>query len=180
MSGSHTLRAGYDYRLYKELGFGTGAAAGQYDFGSNYTRQLDNSPAAVTGQQFAAFLLGQPTGGTIDRNAERLNYSPYHGLWFQDDWKISDKLSVNLGVRYEYEGATYDSENRNVRGWDPTATLSITSAAQAAYAATPIPEVPRRPTSRCWAATSSPPATSERSGTRTRTTGRRASAGPTG
>jgi hypothetical protein len=139
--GSHTLRAGYDYRRYIETGFGPGASAGQYDFGSNFTRQLDNSSAAVTGQQFAAFLLGQPTGGSIDRNAERLSYTPYHGVWFQDDWKLNRKLTLNLGLRYEYEAATYDSENRNVRGWDPNATLAITSAAQAAYAAAPIPEV---------------------------------------
>ena len=63
-------------------------------------------------------------------------------MFVQDDWRLSNKLTVNLGLRYEYEGATTDSENRNVRGFDPSATLSITSAAEAAYAANPIPQVP--------------------------------------
>ncbi len=139
--GNHTLRAGYDFRLYKERGFGPGASAGQYDFSAIYTRQLDNSTSAVTGQQLAAFLLGQPTGGAIDRNAERLNYTPYHGVWIQDDWKVTSRLTANLGLRYDYEGATSDSENRNVRGWDPSAPLGITGPAQAAYSASPIPEI---------------------------------------
>ena len=43
MSGRHTLRAGYDFRLYQETGAGPGRSAGQYDFANNYTRQLDNS-----------------------------------------------------------------------------------------------------------------------------------------
>jgi hypothetical protein len=141
IAGRHTFRGGYDFRMYKESGSGPGRAAGQYDFANNFTRQLDNSPNVATGQQMASFLLGIPTGGSIERNAERLNYAPYHGAWFQDDWKVSDRLTLNLGLRYEYEGATYDSGDRNVRGFDPNATLAISSAAQAAYARNPIAEI---------------------------------------
>ncbi len=141
VAGRHTLRAGYDMRLYKEFGAGPGRSAGQYDFGNNYTRQLDNSATTATGQQLASFLLGLPTGGSLERNAERLNYAPYHAFWFQDDWKISNRLTLNVGLRYDYEGATYDSDDRNVRGFDDGATLNITNAAQAAYARNPIPEI---------------------------------------
>ena len=140
-TGRHTLRGGYDLRLYQETGAGPGRSAGQYDFANNYTRQLDNSPTVTTGQQFAAFLLGQPTGGSIERNAERENWTPYHAVWIQDDWRVSDRLTLNAGLRYEYEGATYDTEDRNVRGFDPDAVLAIGAAAEAAYARNPIPEV---------------------------------------
>ena len=118
------------------------ARPGSTDFATNYTRQLDNSPTVTTGQQFAAFLLGQPTGGSIERNAERENWTPYHAVWIQDDWRVSDRLTLNAGLRYEYEGATYDTEDRNVRGFDPDAVLAIGAAAEAAYARNPIPEVP--------------------------------------
>ena len=142
MAGRHTFRGGYDLRMYQEIGAGPGRSAGQYDFGTNFTRQLDNSPVVTTGQQFAAFLLGQPTGGSIERNTDRENWSQYHGLWIQDDWRIGDRLTLNLGLRYEYEGATYESLDRNVRGFDPNADLTIAAAAEAAYARNPLPELP--------------------------------------
>jgi len=138
--GRHSVRAGYDLRLYRENGSEPGRAAGLYEFRSNFTRERDNS-AGNFGQDVASFLLGLPTGGTIERNAGRLNETWYHGMFAQDDWKVSDKLTINLGVRFEYEGATSDSLNRNVRGFDPDASISIAAAARAAYAANPIPEL---------------------------------------
>ena len=135
------LRAGYDARLYREFGSEPGRAAGQYDFRTNYTRERDNS-GALFGQDVASFLLGLPTGGSLDINAERLNDTWYHGVFVQDDWKITDRLTLNFGLRYEYEAPTIDSQNRNVRGFDPSAAVSIEAAARAAYAASPIPEIP--------------------------------------
>jgi hypothetical protein len=139
--GGHTVRTGYDGRLYRERGSEPGRAAGLYEFRGNYTRAAENTANAPYGQDIASFLLGIPTGGGIDRNTERLNQTWYHGLFVQDDWKVSDKLTVNLGLRYEYEGATTDSGNRNVRGFNSVADVSIAAAARAAYAANPLPQL---------------------------------------
>ena len=143
MMGKHSVKTGYDMRLYREFGANAGRQAGEYLIRNNaaFTRQLDNS-TSQNWQDLASFLVGLPTGGSIEVNGTRLNSTWYHGLFLQDDWRLSNKLTVNLGIRYEYEGATTDSENRNARGFDPAATLSITSAAETAYAASPIPQVP--------------------------------------
>ncbi len=142
IAGHHTLRAGYDFRVYREDASGLGHAAGRYDFRTDFTRgPFDNSPAAPIGQDLAALLLGQPTGGLLERNTSRSNQTVYHGLFFQDDWKTSARLTLNLGLRYEYEGPTTERFDRNVRGFDETSPSPIEAAARAAYAANPIPEI---------------------------------------
>ena len=73
--GKHSFRSGADVRVYREDSFPSVHSAGRYDFTRNavLTRQLDNSPAAAIGQDLAAMLLGYPSGGTIDRSADRFN-----------------------------------------------------------------------------------------------------------
>jgi hypothetical protein len=142
LTGVHSIRVGYDGRLYREASPNQSRQAPEFRFdrGGVVTRAADNSTGQF-GLDIASFLLGYVSGGSIDRNSPRLNNTLYNSVYFQDDWKISSRLTVNLGVRYEYEAPTTDAENRNVRGFDPAAALSIASAAQAAYAARPIPDV---------------------------------------
>ena len=141
--GSHSFKMGYDFRSYRENSAPSGHAAGRYDFGTTFTRgPLDNSATAAIGQELASFLLGVPTGGVIDRNATRSNQTLYNGMFFHDDWKITRKLTLNLGLRYELEGATTERYNRNIRGFDTTATSPIEAAAKTKYATSPIAEVP--------------------------------------
>jgi hypothetical protein len=143
--GSHSFRSGGDFRAYREEGFPSLHSAGRYNFergsSSLFTKQLDNSPAAPIGQDLAALLLGVPSSGFIDRSTDRFNQVIYGGVFVQDDWKVNNRLTLNLGLRWEYEGAPTERGNRNVRGFDPDAELAITAAAQAAYARNPIPEL---------------------------------------
>lgn len=139
----HAFKMGYDFRAYRENSNPSAHAAGRYDFGTTFTRgPLDNSTAAAIGQDLAAFLLGLPTGGLIDRNTARSNQTLYNGVFFHDDWKVNQRLTLNLGLRYELEGPTTERYNRNIRGFDPNASSPIEAAAKAAYAARPIPEIP--------------------------------------
>lgn len=141
--GNHTARAGYDFRIYKEDNTPSSNTSGTYTFGTDYTRQNDlTSTAATVGQQFAAFLLGLPSSVSIERPTNRFDRNRYQGVFVQDDWKASKNLTLNLGLRYEYESPTQEKYNRNIRGFDATATSPISAAALAAYARNPIAEVP--------------------------------------
>src|SRR3954465_9634059 len=126
--GGHSVHAGYDLRKYHEFGANPNRQAGEYlvTNAGAFTRQQDNT-AAQNFQDVASFLLGYPTGGSIEINGSRLNNNWYHALFVQDDWRLSSRLTINLGLRYDYETATTDIDNRNVRGFDPQAPLSITT-----------------------------------------------------
>jgi len=62
------------------------------------------------------------------------NQMVYHGMFVQDDWRVNDRLTLNIGLRYEVELPTYERDNRNVwpRRDEPE---PIEAAATAAYAA---------------------------------------------
>jgi Carboxypeptidase regulatory-like domain len=138
LAGDHSIRVGYDIRNYRESAENPGRQAGEFtnSAGGAFTRPASNSPTQNF-QDVATFLLGFPTGGSIDINGLRETRQWYHAAFVQDDWKLTNKLTLNLGLRYEYEQAPSEIDNRLVRGFDPGATLSMTSAAEAAYAARP-------------------------------------------
>ncbi len=138
IAGRHTVKFGTDLRTQRESSNSFGNSSGLYQFSTNWTRgPLDNSPAAPLGQDFAAFALGMPTGGSFDVNATRTQSSKYFAIFVQDDLRVNNTLTMNLGLRYEKETGTIERWNRAVRGFDPGASLSITNAAKTAYAAAP-------------------------------------------
>jgi Carboxypeptidase regulatory-like domain len=107
--GSHTLKMGGDVRrLREDTLFGT-PFYGEYIFGSTFTY---SSSSPGSGAPFADFLLGDPAsiGGTqmIDWGRER---EIYFGAYIQDDWKVSSKLTLNLGWRYDLFTQPVDARN---------------------------------------------------------------------
>jgi hypothetical protein len=143
ISGSHSMRFGSEYRLQRETAFNYGFAAPQLVFGNVYTRgPLDNSPAAPIGQGMASMLFGIASGGTINNNASSAQQSTYWGLFVQDDWRITPRLTLNVGLRYEYETPTSERYNRTIRGFDFTTANPVSAQAAANYARAPLPQVP--------------------------------------
>jgi len=141
--GSHALRIGGEYRALLDNNFSFGNYSGSFNFGSLWTRgPLDNSPAAPLGQGLAAFLFGLTTDGFIDVNAAQAEKSGYSGIFIQDDWKATRKLTINLGLRYEREGPTTERYNRSNRGFDFPTANPADAAARAAYARNPLPDIP--------------------------------------
>jgi Carboxypeptidase regulatory-like domain/TonB dependent receptor len=143
LKGVHSMRYGYAMRVWRENARSLGQSSGRLDFGSDWTRgPLDNSPAAPLGQGLASFLLGLPTAGFIDRNDSYAMQNIGHGLFFQDDWRVSRRLTLSLGIRYELEGAPTERYNRSVQGFDDSVPNPIQEIARENYARNPIPQIP--------------------------------------
>jgi hypothetical protein len=142
--GNHALRFGAEGRVYRKNAATFPDATLHYTFSTSYTVATDGSASAPSGvgQGMAAFLLGQPTGGTINISDTYSIKSSMYGAYLQDDWRIFPKLLLTLGLRYEYAGPMSERFNRSTRGFDPSATLPITARVEANYAASPVPELP--------------------------------------
>src|SRR5699024_3347224 len=87
------------------------------------------------GQSVAALLLGLPDSGSITRQSDYIEQSGSWGFFVQDDWKVTPRLTVNLGVRYEFETPLHERFNRSTLGFNTAYTQPISAAAQPAYAA---------------------------------------------
>ena len=145
-AGAHSIKTGMEVRQYRETDFFfANNQTGQFNFDSTWTRgPLDNSTAAPgsLGQSFASFLLGIPSSGAVTRAASYDEKSQVWGFFVQDDWRVGSRMTVNLGLRYEYETPMTEKDNKSVRGFDATAVQAIEAAARARYALNPTPEVP--------------------------------------
>lgn len=142
VTGTHTLKFGADLRQQRESATSFGNSVGQYTFNSSWTNAGTGAPTAPLGQDIASFMLGLPSSGNYDLNTSRTQQANYYAFFVQDDWRVRRNLTLNLGLRYEREGAVTERFNRTTIGFDPAGVNSIAKAAQAAYAANPIAEIP--------------------------------------
>src|SRR4029077_9091874 len=86
---------------------------GEWSFNSGYTQQVLGAASSVTqGNGVASFLLGIPASGDVSRTFASATASAYWGFYLQDDWKVSRKLTLNLGVRYDVDVPRTERYNR--------------------------------------------------------------------
>jgi hypothetical protein len=110
IAGSHTLKGGIDIRQINYLQQNTGDIL-RFDSYAGPTSKIWNQPDSTSGDPYATFLLGIPEGNS--------NYPlfPWWRNWyvapyFQDDWKVSRRLTLNLGLRLDFNTSPHEKWNR--------------------------------------------------------------------
>lgn len=102
ITGRHVLKFGYDARRQHYVRGGGSNRVGQFNFDDVMTRRVHNrANVALEGNSFASFLLGTPTTGSIQRVSFSDVSSDYHAFFIQDDFKVTPRLTINMGVRWD-------------------------------------------------------------------------------
>jgi hypothetical protein len=145
--GDHSFQFGGEFRAYREFRNNNPyELSPQLTFSSAYTRgPFNTSPAPPVGGEMTAFLLGIP-GGQMTRTASFASQELYYALYIQDNIKLTPKLTLNLGLRYELETPLTERFNRSVSQFasdvaSPIEAQAITNYT-ASYPANPIAELP--------------------------------------
>ena len=119
--GRHFVRIGGEYRAYQFLRIDENNTNGVFGFDGTFTRRDPLSGAgAASGNGMASFLLGLPASGSVSVGTPRTEQYRYYALFLQDDWKLTSRLTLNVGLRYDYQPPVTVKDNLTASGFDTT------------------------------------------------------------
>ncbi|MEP6962154.1 MAG: TonB-dependent receptor, partial [Acidobacteriota bacterium] len=112
VTGGHTYKIGAEYRIEQFPVYNFSNTTGTYNFGNNWTTQSSlqgvTTNAGFAGFAFSSFMLGGMTGGSQAAPVAARAAKSQTSLYVQDNWKVTRKLTLDYGLRWDY--GTYARE----------------------------------------------------------------------
>ena len=136
--GKHSLKGGFVFRSMNDFVSSASGGNGSFNFSGQYSDATGapstNSPYSIAdlimGLPGGSISSGSPYAATTTINAVGLNMNAhYYALYGQDDYRVSEKLTINAGLRYEYEPGQREATNRYNVGFDPSISYGFPSSA---------------------------------------------------
>jgi hypothetical protein len=126
--GRHTIKVGWEGRLIRVNNHEYRATSGNFAFTAGFTQGPNpNTASSTAGSGLASLLLGTGTGTVIQNFKDVAAQSYYHAWYIQDDIRVSDRLTLNLGLRYDLDTPRTERFNR-MNYFDPSLASPLASA----------------------------------------------------
>jgi hypothetical protein len=114
--GKHLFKTGVDIRQIRGNQFNNSAPDGSFSFSSNTTGG-SNAATPTGGFALASMLLGAGGSGSVTTATAISWQNVYYGFYFQDDFRVTSRLTINMGLRWEHESPRTERYNRSVVGF---------------------------------------------------------------
>ncbi|MBK8312499.1 MAG: TonB-dependent receptor [Acidobacteria bacterium] len=127
LQGAHSFKLGANQRAYRIYNYRPDDPAGNFTFTRGFTARTAND--TQSGDAVASLLLGNPNAGRLAIVPQPAVQNLYYAFFAQDDWKVNNRLTLNLGLRWEADLGNTERFNRltnfDRNGQFPVSSLSV-------------------------------------------------------
>jgi trimeric autotransporter adhesin len=116
--GKHTVKFGVSYRKIGLKNTSFGQSSGDFSFNGQFTSADPLDPTNTDPHALAAFLLGYPSSGSMVVATPNDFFIDYYAGYIQDDFRVNRNLTVNVGLRYEFEQGLQEKNDAFTVGFD--------------------------------------------------------------
>lgn len=128
--GAHTLRAGINIDFFQWME-PAGGNADNFTFDTNFTQEFGpgfaDAPGYSSGLSIASFILGYPDTGTVNYNLHPFYSQHYFAPWVEDQWKVTHRLTLDLGLRWDFLTPEVERQNAMTGLFDTSVLNPVSS-----------------------------------------------------
>lgn len=124
--GRHSLHYGGEFSLYHDVSGGIGNPNGSFTFSTAFTQQ-NYQQSKNDGSAIASLLLGIPSSGSVQWQYAPYETYKYFGFFVQDNWRATEKIAINAGLRWDDETSPVERHNHLLAGVCLTCTNPLTT-----------------------------------------------------